>query len=89
LGRLRGGGDGGMSREQRQRHEQRENEKLSTRVEKEEKGNASFSDPAYIRWLTDEYSRTRPAAPYIRRFSVKTNEYNLNIFLDKFKNPDE
>jgi hypothetical protein len=59
-----------------------------------EKETRPFFDPAYICLLTDKYRRAcniNPAPPYIHRFPVKTDEYNLNIFVstNEFKNLDE
>jgi hypothetical protein len=73
------------------------------RAKKGDKGKHQFPNPAYI---IDEYMglvKVKPDDPYIRRFQplideyqiifidFKTDEYNLNIFIntDEFKDTDE
>jgi hypothetical protein len=94
-----------MSRERRRWDASREArgtarmKKLNASAKKGERGNVSFPDPAI-----DEYRRVRTVRhvpPYIHRFPVKTDEYkfifisfgtdeyNLNIFVDEFKNLDK
>jgi hypothetical protein len=54
------------------------NEKLNVSVEKGEKGNTAFPDPAYIR--SSNIGRPVPSGmrpPYIGRFPVKIDEYNF------------